>query len=130
MLYQSTVHPGGWFRLAEMAACLRLLFFSTLCSSPTPASSSPFHCCLALCSVLPPSPPHSPPLTSKDQCHSTTRFMRLDCKLVELSCQEDFFLALCEFDLFPYWRKAVELVSVQLSLRLSRSLSFLPARFG
>lgn len=31
MLYQRTVHPGGWFSLAEMAACLCSLLFQFLC---------------------------------------------------------------------------------------------------
>lgn len=42
MLYQSTVHPGGLFSLAEMAACLCFLSFSIPFSFPFPFPASSF----------------------------------------------------------------------------------------
>lgn len=81
MLYQSTVHPGGWFSLAEMtemAACLRFLLFSFL--GYVILSCHLLFITVWHCSFLLLSPSHSPSQTSKDQYHCTARFMRLDCK--------------------------------------------------
>lgn len=55
MLYQSTVHPGGWLNLAEMAVVCVSLFLSTRDSFSFlhhPLLSTPFLCCLVLGSFL------------------------------------------------------------------------------
>lgn len=115
MLYQSTVHPGGWFSLAEMtemAACLRFLLFSILDSFPFPASSSPvisfslLSGALRISSAL----PFTFSFTDKQRSVSLhSQVYEAGLQKVELSCQEDSFLALCEFDLFPCEKKAVSL---------------------
>lgn len=133
MFYQSTVHPGGWFSLAEMAACLCSLFSSILDSFPFTASSplvisfSLLPGALLIFSALPST--FSP--TDKQRSvslHSQVYVARL--QIVELSCQEDFFLALCEFDFFPYGRKTMSKSLSSFHPFFLTACPSLPARFG
>lgn len=60
----------------------------------------------------------SPTLASTDKQRSVSLHSQVyeaGLQIVALSCQEDFFLGIVEFDLFPYGTKDSEVVSVQLS---------------
>lgn len=104
MLYQSTVHPGGLFSLAEMAACLMfsLLLHPFSCTSPFPASSFPVVSFSLLSGALLISSALPSTFSSTNKQRSVSlhnQVYEAGLKGVNLSCQEDFFfLALCEFE--------------------------------
>lgn len=107
MLYQSTVHPGGWFSLAEMAACLHFLFsipylFPFLASSSLVISfsllSGAFLISFALSSTF--------SFTDKQRSVSLhSQVYEAGLQIVEFSCQGDFFLGIVWFWLISLWEK-------------------------
>lgn len=116
MLYQSTVHPGGSFSLAEMAACLCSLSFHFLCH---PLPSSPFGCYL-LCFAH-----FFCPFSSTNKQRSVSLHSQhcvAGLQIAVLSCQEVFFLGI-RFWVF-IWTVNCELLSVQLSPLLCHFLPF------
>lgn len=108
MLYQSTVHPGGWFSLAEMAACLRFLFFIIPYSFPFLASSSLVisYSLLSGALLISSAVPSTFSFTDKQRSVSLhNQVYEAGLQIVEFSCQGDFFLGIVWFWLISLWDK-------------------------